>query len=93
VSAPREAHGLLSMNMYQPSTGVCQVNKEPDRREMKPTVLQVGGMGVPFHRQADRAQREEADLRTRKSVTLLHDGVENHVIIRHCLLGVKHTKV
>ena len=79
----REAHGLSSTSMYQPPTGVCQVNKESDRREMEPTVSQVGEMGVPFHRQADRVQREEADLRTRKSEPLLHDRVQIRVMIRH----------
>ena len=51
----------VSTNLLRPPTGVCQVNKEPDRREMEPTVLQVGGMGVPVNRKADRAKREEAD--------------------------------
>lgn len=51
----------MSTILRRPPTGVCQVNKEPDRREMEPTVLQVGGMGVPVNRKADRAKREEAD--------------------------------
>ena len=46
----RQAHGVMHMSIRQPPTGVCQANKEPDRREMKLTVLQVSGMGVPVSR-------------------------------------------
>ena len=91
VSAPGQAHGFMPEDTCRPPTGVCQANQEPDQREMKLTVSQVSGIGVPVSRQADRAQREEADLKA--SSPLLHNRVEVRVVVRHRSFGVEHTEV
>ena len=58
---PGRRTGLAASHMATTDWGLLG-EEEPDRREMQPTVLQVGGMGVPMSRKADRAQREEVAL-------------------------------